>query len=306
MKVLIFGSSGQIGSEVSTALLRRFGDADDEPVETLRFNSLNSDMTNFDAVKSLLYLHKPEVVCNAAGFTNVEAAESNKITAFSLNAEVLKHIALICEDLGAVLVHISTDYVFNGLASNPYVETDPTDPLSTYGSSKLQGEMFVTSLCKRHIVLRTSWVFGFTGLNFVKKIMDLSQEKPAIAVVADQIGGPTSARGVANCIAEIIYCMLDARESDVRWGIYHFSGYPYVSWARFAEQIVSVAYRKGKIRAIPEINYVISNDFPSVVNRPTNSRLNCNKVLEVFGVVPDDWKRSLGDFMDKLEYPAGQ
>ena len=218
---------------------------------------------------------------NATAYTAVDKAEVERSLAFSINEGSVQCITEYCGVSGARLIHISTDYVFGGGGREPFTETDPTGPIGIYGLSKLAGEERIRGGLRRHIILRTAWVFGANGNNFVKSMLSLARNKSAISVVSDQIGAPTSARAIAGAIAAVVSQMLTADEEDSRWGTYHFSGYPYVSWADFASEIFRQAKNREIISRAPFVMPVTSSEYPTLAARPRNSRLDCSKIFRL-------------------------
>ena len=237
MKVLILGSMGQVGSEIEDSLKLKFSTS---KINIIKLNRKDLDLMHFEELKAALYDLAPNVLINAAAYTNVNSAEKENIYANKLNGALPSLLGLICSELNIILIHFSTDYVFNGSLARPYNESDVVEPLGTYGMSKLDGEEGIRKYCDRHIILRTAWVFGNNGNNFVKKMIEIGKNKTDIRVISDQIGSPTSAKSIAKTVSEILFKMKDADKNDKRWGTYHYSGIPYISWAEFAEEIFIV------------------------------------------------------------------
>ena len=186
----------------------------------------------------------------------------------------------------------------------PYKESDATGPQGIYGFSKLAGENSIREILNNHIILRTSWVFGSRGSNFVKTMIGLSNGQKKIRVVADQFGAPTSAKAIAVSVAEIVYLLSDSTAEGKRWGTYHFSGYPYTTWFEFAQEILMQAEGIGLIQSAPRVIPITTSEYPTSAVRPVNSRLDCSKFQSTFGVQPDDWKSSLGLVLDELKEGA--
>ena len=196
---------------------------------------------------------------------------------------------------GARLIHISTDYVFSGEGDEPFTEGSATQPLGVYGTTKLAGEAAIKQALSAHIILRTSWVFGAQGKNFVKTMLKLSASRDEISVVADQFGAPTSARGIAETIASIVFSMSEAMPEDDRWGTYHFSGYPFTTWAAFAETVFLQAQEVGLISNAPQVTPITTAEYPTPAARPLNSRLDCSKIGAEFGISPTIGRCRLGN-----------
>ena len=210
-------------------------------------------------------------------------------------------MAKCCSRVGARLIHISTDYVFSGEGDQPSTEECVTQPLGVYGKSKLAGEVAIRQVLAPHIIMRTSWVFGARGKNFVKTMLTSAASRDQVSVVSDQFGAPTSARGIAEAIASIVLSMLKAMDEDDRWGTYHFSGYPYTTWASFAETLFLQAQEVGLISKGPLVIPITTANYPTPAARPLNSRLDCSKLETKFDISPDDWKVSLRAMLESLK-----
>ena len=300
MKILVFGADGQVGSDLRAwfACLPQKGGYQHQITFCTR-NELN--LAEVSKILDYLKRAAPDLIVNAAAYTGVDKAEVQQDLAFSINRDAVREMALYCKQNQCDLIHISTDYVFDGQSHRPYLESDPVGPTGDYGLSKLAGENVIREILERHIILRTSWVFGARGDNFVKTMLRLAETKGALGVVGDQHGAPTSARAIAASIGEIIRQIATEPKSDQCWGIYHYSGFPYVSWAEFAREIFEQATYRGLIPAPPQVNDINTIDYPTPAVRPANSRLDCSKLKSTFGVEPDDWKRSLGVMLDDLK-----
>jgi dTDP-4-dehydrorhamnose reductase len=226
-----------------------------------------------------------------------------------VNAFGPERLALACAAIDARLIHISTDYVYPGDAVDgngaALSESDPVGPTGVYGASKLAGELLVKKACPEHIILRTAWVFGLHGNNFVKTMLRLGAERDELGVVSDQWGGPTSARGIAKAIASIVTKVTRAEsEGDdlaSLWGVYNFSGEPHVNWAQFAEAIFERATVLGVLARVPKVNSITSDQYPTPAKRPANSRLSNDKVSEVFGIAPDDWQAAVDELLTEIK-----
>ena len=293
MKVLVTGAAGQVGSE-----LVRLGTDAFEPIGLSRSDL---DITDAAAVTSTIERWQPQAVVNCAAYTAVDRAESDEETAYAVNVEAVAHLAAACANAGAALVHVSTDYVFDGNANAPYREEDPTGPLGAYGRTKELGEREVQSGIPRHIILRVSWVFGTLGRSFVDTMLRLAGERPELTVVDDQIGAPAPAKAVAETLRAI--CLATASRED-RWGTYHFSTEPTVSWCGFARQIVKEAERVGLIDEAPEVRPIPTTEYPTPAQRPLNSRLNATHLARTFGIEPADWRPYLRVYLDSLRRKA--
>ena len=275
MKILVFGRDGQL----STELERRLPDA--------IFAGLDeADFTDPDACLSVLDRVAPDVVINASAYTAVDRAEEDEALATQINATTPGLLAARAADTGAPFLHVSTDYVFDGAGQTPFAADADPAPLGAYGRSKALGEGQVTAAGGVPVVLRTSWVFSAHGGNFVKTMLRLGAERDELRVVDDQVGGPTSARAIADALARI------AERPTA--GIYNFSGAPDVSWAGFAEAIFAKAGLDCAVQRIP------TTDYPTPAVRPLNSRLDCSLTEATFGISRPDWRWDLDDVLKEL------
>ena len=274
MRVLVFGHSGQVASELR-------GDAR----VMAGLGRAACDLTQPDAAEAAIAQYRPDAVINAAAWTAVDEAETHEAAAFALNADAAGDIARACAGRGLPLVHLSTDYVFAGTGTAPWKPEAKPAPLGAYGRSKLAGEAQVRAAAGAHVILRTAWVFSAHGRNFVKTMLRLSETRDALDVVEDQFGGPTPADAIAPACLSIAGQLLAAPEKS---GTYHFSGVPEVSWAGFAREIFAQA---GKPVAITGIS---GSAYKAPAQRPLNSRLDCQQTEAVFGLIRPDWRAGLG------------
>lgn len=279
MTVLVFGNSGQVGLELAgragvTSLGRGMADLTD-PLQC--------------AAKIIEI--QPKVVVNAAAYTAVDRAEEEETLAQVINGDAPGEMARACARIGAVFLHISTDYVFDGRGNTPWQVDDETRPIGAYGRTKLNGEMAVASAGCTYAILRTSWVFSPHGANFVKTMRRLGAERQELSIVADQIGGPTAARDIADALM----VMADKFQNGTGTsGMYHFSGAPDVSWADFAREIFDQA------GLAVEVTDILSEQYPTPAARPKNSRLYCGDILRDFGIKQPDWRQSLRRVQERL------
>ncbi|WP_274963788.1 dTDP-4-dehydrorhamnose reductase, partial [Thioclava electrotropha] len=249
------------------------------------------DLSNPGAAAEAIREAKPEAVINAAAYTAVDKAEEEEALAQAVNGDAPAAMAEACRDLGIPFVHISTDYVFDGSGDAPFKPTDLTGPLGAYGRTKLAGEQAIRATGGPFAILRTSWVFSAHGGNFVKTMLRLSESRDRLTIVADQIGGPTPAKAIAEA------CLAMAQElqcAPEKSGVYHFSGSPDVSWAGFAREIFAQAGRGVTVEDIPTAAY------PKPAKRPLNSRLDCSD-LAVFDLNRPDWRSGLNEVLIELE-----
>ncbi|WP_227986325.1 dTDP-4-dehydrorhamnose reductase [Salinivibrio sp. VYel1] len=234
---------------------------------------------------------KPNVIINAAAHTAVDKAETDIDMCYAINRDGPLYLAESSEKIDALLLHISTDYVFDGDKAEPYVETDTPNPKGVYGKSKLAGEEAVAKYCSRYAILRTAWVFGEHGNNFVKTMLRLCKERSELGVIGDQFGGPTYAGDIANALIII----MDKFESKEQCGVYHFSGDPHVSWFQFAKSIFEAAVEHGVLTVPPVVEEITAGQYPLPAPRPANSRLECSKIKSVFDIESSDWKSELNN-----------
>jgi dTDP-4-dehydrorhamnose reductase len=284
-EILLLGANGQVGHELRPALA---------PLGNVR--ALDIPEIDFRNLVSLR-----DIIVNAAAYTAVDLAESDRETAFAVNAHAPAALAQEARALNALLVHYSTDYVFDGAGDTPRLEADPVGPLSVYGASKRDGELAVAA-CERHLIFRTSWVVGVHGNNFVKTVLRLASEREHLKVVSDQFGAPTTAQMLAETTAAILQQMKDAPGTDPRWGLYHLVAAGETSWHGLAKHVVGRAREMGLLlKAGPEDVIAITTDeFPTPARRPLNSRLSTSRLRKTFAVDPPSWKNALDILMEQL------
>jgi dTDP-4-dehydrorhamnose reductase len=283
MKILITGAGGQLGRElINQGQLKGF--SVQAPSED------DMDITDLEKIDRCMAFHQPEVVINAAAYTQVDKAESEAALAFAVNTTGSANLARMCAKNKIPLVHISTDYVFDGQKGTSYLETDTISPVGVYGRSKAEGEIEIRSHLKEHIILRTSWLYGIHGHNFAKTILKLATTKPKIRVVADQYGSPTNAADLAQTILIISDRM--QFNNDVDWGTYHYCGQGVISWYNFAEKIVGLARLYADVKTT-RIEPIPTADYPTRALRPIYSALDCSRIQKHFGINPKPWQKSL-------------
>ena len=229
----------------------------------------------------------------------MDRAETEVELSEAINVKGPQYLAEAAKEVGAVILHISTDYVFDGQREGKYKETDATDPQGVYGKTKLEGEQAVAKANDKFIVLRTAWVFGEHGNNFVKTMLRLAKTRDTLGVVADQIGGPTYAGDIAASLIQIAEKVSAGEE--IQYGIYHFTGEPYVSWCDFAKAIFDEAVSQNVLEKAPLVNAISTADYPTPAKRPANSCLDLTKIQQVFGIQPSDWKKALKNIKSYAE-----
>lgn len=282
-KILVTGVNGQVGNSVVKRLSGR--------VELLAADRTTLDITQRQAVFDTVQAFSPNVVINAAAYTAVDKAESEAELAHAVNADGAKYLAQAAQSVEATLLHISTDYVFDGTKNTPYHEDDATNPQSVYGKSKHDGELAVTAHCDKAIILRTSWVFSEHGNNFVKTMLRLGAEREELGIVSDQRGAPTYAGDIADTLIMIAKTLLSGDSAD--YGIYHYSGQPYVSWYDFAKVIFRQAVSQSVLVHSPTLNAIMTKDYLTSAKRPMNSCLDCGKIQQTFFVPTSHWEKAL-------------
>jgi dTDP-4-dehydrorhamnose reductase len=296
MSILLLGKDGQVGWQLQRSL------APLGPVITC--GHADCDLTDLDRLRLLVRQIGPSVIVNAAAYTAVDRAEAEPEQAMRVNGEAPGVLAQEAARLGALLIHYSTDYVFDGKKPAPYVESDPTGPLSVYGSSKLAGEEAIRAAGCKSVIFRTSWVFGARGGNFVKTILSLAREKRTLNVVSDQVGSPTPAALIATVTGIVLALLRQGhamnRETQRR---YHLCCGRPVSWHEFAQAIIKLAAATPgfDLRLKPEAIVAIpSSEYPTVAARPANSRLDCTRLEKEFGLQMPDWQPYLARMLQLL------
>jgi len=292
MKILLTGKDGQVGFALNQKLMSL-----GEIISTGR-NEL--DLENTDAIKAFVNKNKPDIIINCAAYTKVDKAESEKFLAHQINVIAPKVLAEKASELNIPIIHFSTDYVFDGLKDKPYLETDETNPQSVYGQTKWGGEEAIRQY-KKHIILRTSWVFSYHGLNFLKTIIKCAQEKSFLNVVSDQKGRPTSSDLLANATYIIVKTILnDANFKD--FGTYHLASMGDTDWFHYACFIVDEAIGLGLQTSMTskDIKPISSNLYPTLARRPLNSRLNTDKITKTFMLELPHWKEEIKKILKEI------
>jgi dTDP-4-dehydrorhamnose reductase len=295
MRLLLLGGSGQVGSE-----FRALDHLKDVVVAAPDLDEL--DLRKPDAIANAIAACPWHAVVNAAAYTNVDRAESERDLAFAINAKAAATLATETARHGIPLIHISTDYVFDGKKGMPYVETDATAPLNVYGESKLAGEQAVAAANPRHVILRTSWVYSPHGHNFVKAIVRLAAERERLTIVDDQRGCPTAAGDVARACRDIAL-LCATTPGDVPYGLYHFCGKGETTWCGLTKAIVEMA--APHLSRVPEIVPIATADYPTPATRPHDTRLDCSAITRAFAISPRPWHDGLAETLHGL-LPARQ
>ena len=282
-KILVTGANGQLGSEIKVL-------ADNYPGFDFVFTDIDDfPLDNESEIISNFKLLQPDIVINCAAYTAVDKAEQDQVTADAINHLAIATLAGLCQESGVKLVHVSTDYVFDGTSPVAYKETDVPNPKSVYGVTKLAGEIACFQNCPESIIIRTAWVYSEFGNNFVKTMLRLMSERDSLGVVNDQIGSPT----YAFDLAQVILTILDSGKWEP--GIYHYSNEGEISWFDFASDIKTIAQKTCEIKGIP------ASSYPTPAERPAFSLLDKSKIKAVYGIEPIDYKVSLKKMMTRLE-----
>lgn len=280
MKVLVTGANGQLGYDVVKLL-------NNSKYAVFPFDRMQMDITNEGIVQQTVEDIKPDVIIHCAAYTNVDGAEKDEVTAYQVNALGTKNIAKAAESVDAKLVYVSTDYVFDGVANRPYEVDDLTNPLNNYGKTKLAGEKFVKEILDKYFIVRTAWVFGINGNNFVKTMLRLGKENGEVRVVSDQIGSPTYTVDLAEILVEMV--------NTDKYGIYHVTNSGECSWYEFATEIFKQAGLDVKVHPIT------TDQYETLAKRPLYSVLSKNNLLKNGFTIPRNWRLALKDYLEKLE-----
>jgi dTDP-4-dehydrorhamnose reductase len=284
MKILLLGKNGQVGWELHRAL-PQLG-------EIVAFDFPDIDYARPLTLRPLIRTVKPDIVVNAVAFTAVEKAEVEEKKARLVNATAPSVLAEETERLGSLLVHYSTEYVFDGKKPKPYAEDDAPNPLTVYGQTKLAGDQAVVQGCSRHFIFRTAWMYGARGQNYMRTMLSLTRENKTIRIVKDQVGAPTWAKGVAQGTAFVLAKLPLIRNSAKVYGIYNMAASGETTWMGFAEALFREA-SKENLCVKPELKPILSSEYPGAVQRPLNSLLSGSKLHETFGIRLPDWEETL-------------
>ena len=289
MRIAVTGSKGQ----VATSLIERA----EGKVEIVALGRPAFDLADRAAVIAGLDAARPDVVVNAAAYTAVDKAEAEEADAVRGNGDGAAHVAEAAARLGVPLLHLSTDYVFDGALDRPYREDDPTAPAGAYGRSKLAGEKRVAERCENSVILRTAWVYSPFGANFVRTMLRLNETRDEVGVVADQRGNPTSALDIADALIAISGRMKGDASPALR-GVFHLTGSGEATWADFAEAVLHEAAAHGRRQT--QVKRIATADYPTPARRPANSRLDNKKLARVYGLRLPEWRQSMARCCDRL------
>ena len=295
MKILLFGKGGQVGWELQRSL------APLGKLIALDFDSTDfcGDFTNLQGLTDTVAQVRPDVIVNAAAHTAVDKAESEPDLARALNALAPQALAKAAAQCNALMVHYSTDYVFDGSGTAAWRETDATGPLSVYGATKLEGEQLIAQHCAKHLIFRTSWVYAARGANFAKTMLRLAKEKDRLTVIDDQIGAPTGADLLADITAHAIRQVLPRHQE---YGLYHLVAGGQTSWHGYAEFVLSESLRHQPSLQLTatSVDPVSTSSFPTPARRPHNSRLDTRKIQTTFGLHLPDWQQGVSRMLKEI------
>ena len=297
-RILLLGANGQLGFALGSTL-KALG-------EVKALTRSQADFSNAfglrDALLPVVNKFQPHAIVNAAAYTAVDKAQTEQTIALQVNAQSVGVLAELAQSINAVLVHYSTDYVFDGDSNTPWAENDQTNSLSVYGQSKWLGECAVRQHCRKHLILRTSWVVGTHGNNFLKTMLRLAAERDILRVVEDQIGAPTSTDLLAKVTIDVLQTMLPAAQEDVRFGTYHLATSGETSWHAYARYVIAGALQRGAhLTCKPEsVEPIPTSAYPLPAPRPANSRLNTEKIRSTFGIELPAWQVGVDAILDAL------
>ena len=283
MRILITGKNGQVGTELSRLYHSR-GDV-------VLMGRDECDLSNEQSIRGTVQRVRPAIIINAGAYTAVDQAEKEPGLCFAINAHAPRVLAQEAARLDALLIHYSTDYVFNGEKAVPYLESDPVSPVNVYGESKAAGEAAIAEVAARFLVLRTSWVYGAHGKNFLRTMLRLGAERPELRVVDDQLGAPTSAAAIASATARLV-----EHSPAGAPGVYHMTAAGSTSWCGFARAI----FQAGVLSIEPRLQPIASSDYPTPAKRPANSVLSNDKFAHAFGFRLPTWQQQLNDVLAEM------
>ncbi len=290
MMILVAGHKGQVARSLAEAATRR-------KLALVALGRPELDLLQPETLKAAVKANAPTAIVNAAAYTAVDQAESEEDIATRINADGAANLASAASDAGVPFIHISTDYVFNGVKADSYSETDPVSPTGAYGRSKLAGEKAVLAANPQAIILRTAWVYSPYGKNFLKTMLSLATRQN-LSVVADQFGNPTYAPDIADAILDILQTLDGSLPSDRQSGIFHLAGTGDASWYGFAEAIFDEGTKYDLPH--PDVKAITTLEYPTPARRPANSRLDCSKIKQTFGIELPDWRESTATCVKRL------
>jgi dTDP-4-dehydrorhamnose reductase len=282
-KILVIGSNGQLGN-----CIKKAAEDFENKYEFIFTDSQTLDVTNSEQVQNFFYDNKPDFCINASAYTAVDLAEKEPEKAFAVNADGVANIAEACVEFNTILIHVSTDYVFDGETNLDYSEDDFTNPIGVYGQSKRKGEELALDINPKTIILRTSWLYSEFNKNFVKTMLNLFSQKDELGIVADQFGQPTNANDLAEAIMTII------ENGNKTFGVFHFSNYPETTWFEFAKKIAE--FSKSNVK----LNPLTTEQYPTPAKRPKRSTMSLDKIEKVYKIEPKHWENSLEDCIEIL------
>jgi dTDP-4-dehydrorhamnose reductase len=295
MTLLVIGKSGQLSQALQQQAAR-------QGRRLIAVGRPSVDVMHVDSLRAAVTAHQPTVVVNTAAYTAVDQAQSESKAAFALNRDGAANLARVCSEMDVPLIHISTDYVFDGRLKRAYREDDGATPLNVYGASKLAGEQKISELAPRHLILRTSWIFSPFGSNFARTMLRAGQQRRDLRVVGDQLGRPTYAVHLADAILQLA-AKIEMRTSDAfSWGTYHVAGEGTASWYDLAWQIFDVAQRHGGPRV--RLENIATKQYPTPALRPMNSTLDCWKLEQTFGLRLPNWRTGVTACVKELSVDA--
>jgi dTDP-4-dehydrorhamnose reductase len=288
---LLIGKNGQVGHDILPKL--------EKVSKVTAVDRAMLDLTRPDDIRQVVRSVRPDVIVNAAAYTAVDKAESERALAEAINARAPEVLAQEASQAGSLLVHYSTDYVFDGTKLGPYTEEDPVCPINTYGKTKANGEEAIRRTGCRHLIFRTSWVFSGRGTNFLLTMLKLGRARDQLRIVHDQIGAPTSSEALARATVEVLQQVFNARGADENLGTYHLTAGGETSWFGFAGEIFQQASPK-LLHKVPQLHAIPTSEYPTPARRPLNSSLSCEKLRSKFGVVMPHWRDCLAGVLAVL------
>ncbi len=288
--ILVLGANGQVGRELAKR-------ADNFNINVKALSRLELDITKSEDVASVLQRIGPKILINAVAYTAVDDAESQSEIAFNVNRDAVETLAKNCAKFSIPLIHLSTDYVFDGKKSGAYLEDDPVCPMGVYGRSKEAGEAHLRDIIDEHIIIRTSWVYSAHGNNFLRTMLRLATERDELNIVEDQKGVPTFAGDIADALLSIVQRLTLGKHEKV-WGTFHYTAKNPTTWRGFADEIFNQI--RNYDMAVPVVNGIPSSQYPTPASRPLNSVLNCDKIERVFDVPRRSWREGMLEVIDQL------